>query len=142
MARDCPNRGGQTEHFDGEVQMFTGKVASIYPDFFFMESKPLQSNVYVSSFVADPILIKQGDVIEVKARWNAERSNWKAFGIATRDGAIIPPRSSAAPATTRSTVSLASSTFSPPPVVIRFGSFWLCAVHQLPNPGTWLLLSF
>jgi hypothetical protein len=75
--------GRIAEHAD-EVQTFCRKVTTVHPNCCFMESKPGHSNVFVSAYIADSSLIKQGDLVEVKARWNAERSNWKAIGTATR----------------------------------------------------------
>lgn len=91
---------------------FTGKVTSVRENFCFMESQPGQSNVYLSAYIADSSLINRGDVVMVKARWNATNRNWRAIGSAMRDGAVIPPRSSAAsvqaPTTaSRGTVSVA-----------------------------------
>jgi hypothetical protein len=127
-----------------EVQTFCGKVAIVHPHCCFMESKPGHSNVFVSAYIADPSKINQGDTIEVKARWNAERSNWKAIGTATRSGAVIPPRTSDATAATGGTVSLAPISKSykfPLPwsyVLVGFG----CAVHSLfCSPSCHLLAS-
>ena len=52
----------------------------------------VSSNVYIPAQIADPSLIMQGDVVEVRAHWNARNSNWRAFGECLRDGKAIPPR--------------------------------------------------
>ena len=50
------------------------------------------SNVYIPAQIADPSLIMQGDVVEVRAHWNQRNSNWRAFGECLRDGAPVPGR--------------------------------------------------
>lgn len=51
-----------------------------------------RSNVYIPAQIADPSLIMQGDVVEVRAHWNQRNSNWRAFGECLRDGKPIPGR--------------------------------------------------
>ena len=66
------------------------------------------SNVYMPAQVADPSMLRVGDVVTVSAKWDAFHKNFRACGVAIRDNVPILPRKVAPDPNGRSTSSPAT----------------------------------